>query len=104
MEVEAGLHLMNPHGVMHGAVLFAAMDTAMGGAVTSVLTEGETCTTVEAKVNYLGAVRSGRLTATATVVQKGSRIAVVEARATSDDGRLAGLMTGTFMILAPQRS
>ncbi len=99
MGVTAAPHLMNPHGVLHGAVLFAAMDTAMGGAVTSLLGEGETCATVEAKINYLAPVTSGRLTATATVVQKGGRVAVVEARATTEDGRLAGVMMGTFIIL-----
>lgn len=99
MAVTAAPHLMNPHGVLHGAVLFAAMDTAMGGAVTSLLGDGETCATVEAKINYLAPVTRGRLTATATVVQKGGRVAVVEARATTEDGRLAGVMMGTFIIL-----
>jgi len=79
MVVTPAPHLMNPHGVLHGAVLFAAMDTAMGGAVTSLLGDGETCATVEAKINYLAPVTGGRLTATATVIQKGGRVAVVEA-------------------------
>ncbi|HXH20798.1 MAG TPA: PaaI family thioesterase [Dehalococcoidia bacterium] len=99
LEVEGGPHLMNPNGVLHGAVLFAAMDTAMGGAVTSLLNKGEICATVEAKINYLSAVRGGKLRAEARVVQKGGRIAVAQATATAEDGRLAGLMTGTFMVL-----
>jgi len=101
MEVEASPHLINPNGVLHGAVLFAALDTAMGGAVTTLLTEGETCATVEAKINYLAPVTRGRLRAEATVVQKGGRVAVAEARATTDDGRLAGMMVGTFIVLRP---
>jgi acyl-CoA thioesterase len=103
LEVQAGPHLMNPHGVLHGAVLFAAMDTAMGGAVTSLLETGETCSTVEAKINYLSAVRGGRLRAEASVIQKGGRVAVAEAKATDESGRLAAIATGTFMIL-PARS
>lgn len=98
MECEPALYLMNPHGVLHGGVLFAAMDTAMGGAVTSVLAEDEVCATIEAKINYLSPVTEGKLTATATVVQKGGRIAVAEARATGDSGRLAAVMTGTFIV------
>jgi acyl-CoA thioesterase len=101
LEVRASPHLTNPHGVLHGAVLFAAMDTAMGGAVTSLLAEGETCATVEAKINYLTAVREGRLRAEANVIQKGSRVAVVEAKASDENGRLAAIATGTFMILQP---
>jgi len=104
MMVTPAPHLMNPHGVLHGAVLFAAMDTAMGGAVTSLLGDGETCATIEAKINYLAPVTGGRLTATATVIQKGGRVVVAEARATTEDGRLAGVMIGTFIILRGEQA
>ena len=104
MEVTAAPHLMNPHGVLHGAVLFAAMDTAMGGALTSLLADGETCATVEAKINYLAPVVRGCLTAEATIVHKGGRVAVVEARATTEDGRPAAVMLGTFIIQRRQET
>jgi len=98
MECQASAHLLNPYGLLHGGVLFAALDTAMGGAVTSVLAEGETCATVEAKINYLAPVTEGKIVATGKVVQKGRSLAVAEARAVSENGRLLAVMTGTFMV------
>jgi len=37
----------NPDGVVHGAVFFALVDTAMGKATMSVLDEGMFCATIE---------------------------------------------------------
>jgi acyl-CoA thioesterase len=50
---------MNPHGVVHGAVVYALLDYAMGGALVSVLQPGERCTTLELKINYLTPVSGG---------------------------------------------
>ncbi|HEY8492031.1 MAG TPA: PaaI family thioesterase, partial [Dehalococcoidia bacterium] len=87
-----------PHGVLHGGVLFSAMDTAMGGALTSVLEAGERCATMEAKVNYLAPVVSDSLSVEAHVLHRGRRTAVLESRATAADGRLAALALGTFTV------
>jgi acyl-CoA thioesterase len=78
--------------------MFAAIDTAMGAAVTSVLSPEELCFTIEAKVNYIAAVTGGSLTVEAEVVHKGGRVAVLEGRARTEDGRLAALMTASFVI------
>jgi len=97
--IEARPHLFNPNGVLHGGALFAAMDTSMGGALTSVLDEGELCATVEAKIHYLLPVTGGTVVAESEVVHKGGRMAVLESRARTEAGRLAALMTGTFFII-----
>ncbi len=50
----------------------------MGYAYAATLGEGETFTSVELKINFLRAVRQGRLTAEARVVKAGSALAYVE--------------------------
>lgn len=56
--VVAPAHL-NPHGVVHGAVIFALADTGMGAALYPALTEGESCATIEVKINFYRPVGEG---------------------------------------------
>jgi acyl-CoA thioesterase len=99
VRLEVAPHLLNPNGILHGGVLFAVMDSSMGSILMSSVAEGETCATVESKINFLASVREGVVTVETRVVHRGSRIAVLESRATTDSGRLAAVMTGTFMFL-----
>ena len=89
---------MNPHGVVHGGVVYSLVDYAMGGALTSRLEPGERCATLEVKINYLAPVSGGELTAQAEVVSRTRRIGVLEARVSSDGGLLVALATGSFYI------
>lgn len=91
---------MNPHGIVHGGVVYTLVDYAMGGAVTSRLGPGERCATLEIKINYLAPVVEGPLAAEAWVVARTTRIAVVEARVHAHGDRLAALATGSFYIQA----
>ena len=88
----------NPYGAVHGGVVAALVDQAMGGAVYSRLEPGERCTTIEIKVNYLAPVTAGELTADAALIQRTRRIGVLEARVHGDDGTLVAHATGTFYI------
>ena len=90
--------LMNPHGVVHGGVIYTLVDYAMGGALTSLLEPGERCATLEVKINYLAAAVSGNLRAEASVVSRSRRVAVMEARVYADAQRLIALATGSFYI------
>lgn len=91
--------LLNPNGVVHGAVVYALADTGMGGALVSALDAGQTCATVEIKISYLRAAMVGTLTCTARVLQKGRRIAFLEAQV-FNDGRLMATASGTFVVSA----
>ncbi len=93
---------MNPHGVVHGGVVYTLVDYAMGGAVTSRLQPGERCATLEIKINYLAPVSEGRLAAAAWVVARTARIAVLEARVQAGVDRLVALATGSFYIQTPR--
>jgi acyl-CoA thioesterase len=91
----------NPHGAVHGGVVYSLVDYAMGGALTSRLGPGQRCSTLEVKINYLAPVRSGRLRADASVVERTRRIAVLEARVHDAEGRVVALATGSFYIQGP---
>lgn len=93
---------MNPHGVVHGGVVYTLVDYAMGGAVTSRLQPGERCATLEIKINYLAPVSEGRIAAEAWVVARTARVAVLEARVQADGDRLVALATGSFYIQTPR--
>jgi acyl-CoA thioesterase len=89
---------MNPHGVVHGGVVYTLVDFAMGGALTSLLDLGERCATLEVKINYVAAAVSGDLRAEARVVSRSRRVAVMEARVYGEADQLIALATGSFYV------
>lgn len=74
-------------GVLHGGYLMALADMTAAMLAYLNVPEGATTTTIEAKTNFLAAVRSGTVTARAELVHKGRRTIVVEVDVTDDDGR-----------------
>ena len=95
--------LMNPNGVLHGAVVYALADTGMGGALISALDGGRYCTTVEIKITYFRAVVSGQLVCESRVVHQGKRLAFLESSVRDGDGPVARA-SGTFAILESRGS
>jgi acyl-CoA thioesterase len=93
---------INPHGVVHGAVLFALADTGMGAALYPTLAPDETCTTIEIKINFHRSAREGLLACASTVVNRGRTIATLESRITQGD-RLVASASGNFAILPRRR-
>lgn len=77
-ELRFNKDLTNPYGTMHGGVIFAMADSGMGAALYSSLAEDEMCSTIETKIVYFKAVKSGTVTCTSKVIHRGKRIAVLE--------------------------
>ena len=98
--VEAGEDHHSPHGSVHGAVLFAMADTAMGAATLSVLDEGERCVTIEVQLRFLRPVFDGRVTADTVVLHRGRRVVQLESRLTDADDRLVAVADGSFAVIA----
>ena len=90
---------VNPNGVVHGAVLFALVDTAMGKATMSVLDAGMYCASVELSLRFIRPASTGELIADAAVVKRGRSIVHLDARVHDADGRLVATSSGTFAIL-----
>jgi uncharacterized protein (TIGR00369 family) len=89
----------NPMGTLHGGILCDVSDAAMGCAYASRLAEGESFTTLELKINFLKAVRGGRLVARARVVKGGRTIGLVECDVEDESGSLVARATSTCMTL-----
>lgn len=102
LEVEVRDELMNPHRVVHGAVLYALADTGMGAALYSMLAEGEACATANCSINYFRPVSGGAITCTTTVRHKGRNIATMESEI-MNDGKLAATANGQFSIFQMRR-
>jgi uncharacterized protein (TIGR00369 family) len=97
MEADERHH--NPMGTLHGGIYCDLADAAMGYAYAATLGEGETFTTVELKINFLRAVRQGKLTAEARVVKAGSALGYVECDVTVQADQLVALAASTCMKL-----
>jgi uncharacterized protein (TIGR00369 family) len=90
----------NPNGVLHGGVLMTLLDTAMGHAVAEmVIPDGKFNAAAQMNVHFLLPIRSGLIRARAQVRKLGRRLAVVDAEATDEDGRVVGIATATHSIL-----
>ncbi len=87
--------LMNPHGVMHGGVMYSMADTGMGAALYSLLEENESCATIEIKINYFKPVTEGVLTCNTKVIHKGRSISVLESEI-MNNGKFVAKASGTF--------
>jgi uncharacterized protein (TIGR00369 family) len=83
---------------LHGGVLSTLIDTAGGAAAWSVLSAGESISTVDLRVDFLEpADLSGPLRAEAVLVRKGNRVCHVRIRLTQD-ARLVAEGTGVYNI------
>ena len=92
----------NPHGVVHGAVIYALADTGMGAALYPTLAGEELCATVEVKINYFRPVRSGELTCVTELVHRGKTIANLDSSVYCG-GKLVAKANGNYAIFTPGR-
>ena len=90
----------NPIGTVHGGVISAILDSAMGCSIHSLLAAGTGYTTLELKVNFLKAItiKSGELKAVGKVIYSGSRTALVEAQLIDEKGTIYAHGVSTCMI------
>jgi uncharacterized protein (TIGR00369 family) len=99
IELEAGKRHASPLGTVHGGILCAIADAAMGLAYATTLKEAETFATVELKINFLRPVWKGRLRAEGKVVSSGRNLGLVECDVTDQDQRLVARALSTCMTL-----
>jgi uncharacterized protein (TIGR00369 family) len=98
---EAGEHLYNPIGVVHGGFAMTILDSAMGCAVHSTMAVGEAYTTLEVKVNFVRPITlgTGPVRCEGTVIHRGGKIATAEGRLIAErTGKLLAHGTTTCLV------
>ena len=99
VELEVAACHLQPFGIVHGGVIATLIDTATFWAAFGSLPEDSGLVNVDLKLNYLSAVKSGRLTATGRLIRGGRTISYAEAGIVGPDGEMVAHGTSTLMAL-----
>ena len=94
--------LLTPFGALHGGVMAALVDHALGCVLYPLMQRGQWAATTEFKLNYLAPVRRGTMTAESTVVSFTTRTAVVRVEVSNED-QLACVAQGTLLVADPPK-
>jgi uncharacterized protein (TIGR00369 family) len=90
---------LNADGIVHGGVLPAIADGAMGNALRTLHGPDAQVLTAELHLHYLRPVTGGSLLAEGRVVQSGRRLSFAELSITEESsGKLVARGSGTFVI------
>ena len=90
---------MHGLGVVQGGVITSIADAAVAHAIMPMLEPGQSCTTVELKINFLAPVVREDMVAEARVIKKGRRIVLGEADVKSPEGRHFARAMATYMVI-----
>jgi len=90
---------ISPSGVAHGGAISSFVDWSMGAAVFTILKQGQLCSTIEFKINYLSPAKLGEtIFCKATVKFHGRSHAVIEFHVFREEGKDVAVGVGTFNI------
>ncbi len=92
----------NPFGSVHGGYFGVLLDSAMGCAVHSTLAKGESCTTLEYKINLVRGLTSdiGEVRTEGWIVHRGNRVATAEGKIIDSNGKIYAHGSTTCLILS----
>lgn len=100
LSLEWAPSLCTANGILHGGVIMALADSAGAACALLNLPEGASgTTTIESKTNFVGAVRRGSVSATSTVLHRGSTVIVVETVVRGEQDRLVAKVMQTQLVL-----
>jgi uncharacterized protein (TIGR00369 family) len=92
-------HHFNPQGIVHGGIISAMADTAIGLALRSRLPAGMTHRTAQLNVHFLAKGEGDRLVGRGRAVHLGRRMGYGEADVLDGTGRVLARATATFIVL-----
>jgi 1,4-dihydroxy-2-naphthoyl-CoA hydrolase len=102
MEIDWAPELCTSNGLLHGGAVMALADSAGGACAFLNLPDGARATaTIESKTNFLGAVKEGTVTATATPLHAGATTIVIETEVRDATDRLVAKVTQTQAVIRP---
>ncbi len=85
--------------VVQGGVITAIADAAVAHAIMPMLEAGQSCTTVEIKINFLAPVSGEDMIGEAHVIKRGRQIVLGEADVRSPEGKHFARALTTYMII-----
>ena len=88
--------MFNPQGGLHGGVIAFVLDISMGHLLYKTSGPG---TTLEIKVQYVKAARSGKVAATGRFLRHGRSISYLRSELVDDKGDLIAYATSTWKSL-----
>ena len=90
----------NPLGIVHGGLVCTLLDSAVGCAAHTSLSQGFGYTSIELKVNYLRPVHadSGPLKAVGILTKPGRRIAFADGTVEDKHGKLVATVSSSLLI------
>jgi uncharacterized protein (TIGR00369 family) len=99
LAMELQPHHFNPQGIVHGGIITALADTAIGLALRSQLRAGLTHRTAQLNVHFLAKGEGTRLVGRGQAVHLGQRMGYGESEVLDGEGRLIARASGTFIVL-----
>lgn len=90
--------LRNSHGVVHGGVVAAVADAAVGVSLSHRVSPRR-ATTIDLQVNYLKPAREGKLWARCHLVRVGKNLVTGRVDLKNDADQMVAIATATYMIL-----
>jgi uncharacterized protein (TIGR00369 family) len=99
VDMAATADMANSAGFVHGGMISALADSAMGRALRTIKPGVVRSMSFDLKLSFISAAKVGEtLRATGRVVHAGRRTAVTECRVEGQNGRLVATASGTFAI------
>ena len=99
VDMTATPDMANSSGFVHGGMISALADSAMGRALRTIKPGVARSMSFDLKLSFIAAAKVGEtLRATARVIHAGRRTAVTECRVEGQNGRLVATASGTFAI------
>jgi len=99
VDMTATPDMANSLGFVHGGMISALADSAMGRALRTIKPGVVRSMSFDLKLSFISAAKVGEtLRATGRVVHAGRRTAVTECRVEGRSGRLVATASGTFAI------
>ena len=99
VEMTATEDMANHSGFVHGGMISALADSAMGRSLRTVKPGVARAMSFDLKLSFVNAARVGEtLRATGRVVHAGRRTMVADCRVEGKDGRLVATASGTFAV------
>ena len=92
----------NLYGIVHGGVWLIVADSAMGGALATVVEPDERVITAQSEFRWLRPLRGDVIRARATVLRRGRTLSHCAVDLYDADDQAIGRGAGTYVVLPPE--